>query len=808
MARTKQKDRKGGGKKGPSDSARAQSSNKDSRTNRPSVPEGDDGGWQTEWHNDKFEAYYKRQHILDDPEEWDKFMTSMRRILPTTFRLPACKPTSATIANMIETVHVPHLSGLVFDGEPIDPPTKIPWYPDGLAYEMNASKRVLRKHPEFKKLHQFLVYETGVGNISRQEAVSMIPPLLLDVQSHHIVLDACASPGSKTAQLVEAIHTRSDSNTSQSSTFVAFPTGVVIANDSDYSRAQLLVHQAARLPSPALMVTNLDASSFLTLRLNDAPPVRFDRILCDVPCSGDGTLRKNVGIWKSWNVGSGNGLHSLQLRILIRAMQMLKPGGKIVYSTCSMNPIENEAVVAAALNAFPGQFTLPDTARVLPELKRRPGLTTWFPAVNSVLGQSQSQPHPPQASNDLTHQGTASAAATVNEESTPSDNTSMGAVAFAFASYEEYIENCVELKNGKPRMQRTQWPPENAHQLGLEHCFRIYPHLQNTGGFFVALLQKREDLATSDLPIQDTMEELSGTSQAKRPASATGVDESPSKRTKVDENDLATASTLPATSLSPHSSKSGPKKNPPPMVKDDQVATEGTVGTFKENPFTFIDGNDPTLRKNLTKLHLNASFPADNVFVRHQPNDPMKTFHLANDMVKRIIAGTAYGRMRLISAGVKAFSRHDAAPADTIGEMEASIAAESLASSVASGGTALNFVTGRESTLRFVSDGVASIYDFVDEAGKCEANISDLMILLQAYFPLVSGFETPFGGWIRSTEPGSYICLFKPGSVEDGVLQHTLKLPLWRSPTSVSLMIDKQAKSALSLRLWGHDITQ
>lgn len=160
----------------------------------------------------------------------------------------------------------------------------------------------------------------------------MVPPLLLDVQPHHVVLDACASPGSKTAQLVEALHTSIDPVSGDAS-FVPFPNGIVIANDSEYTRAQLLVHQSARLPTPCLMVTNLDASLFPTLRVRSfhitaslawfmtgslsqtesGEPLLFDRVLCDVPCSGDGTLRKNIGIWKKWNVGDGNGLHRFEV---------------------------------------------------------------------------------------------------------------------------------------------------------------------------------------------------------------------------------------------------------------------------------------------------------------------------------------------------------------------------------------------------------------------------------------------------------------------------------------------------------------
>jgi multisite-specific tRNA:(cytosine-C5)-methyltransferase len=79
-------------------------------------------------------------------------------------------------------------------------------------------------------------------------------------------------------------------------------------------------------------------------------------VLCDVPCSGDGTLRKNRAIWRKWRVTEGLSLHYLQLRILRRAITLLASGGELVYSTCSLNPMEDEAVVAAALEAFGTDF--------------------------------------------------------------------------------------------------------------------------------------------------------------------------------------------------------------------------------------------------------------------------------------------------------------------------------------------------------------------------------------------------------------------------------------------------------------------
>jgi 16S rRNA C967 or C1407 C5-methylase (RsmB/RsmF family) len=95
-----------------------------------------------------------------------------------------------------------------------------------------------------------------------------------------------------------------------------------------------------------LFVTNNDARKFPNLKIGkEMENFKFDKILCDVPCSGDGTLRKNNILWKTFHAHLGHSLHALQLDILIRGLDLLKKGGYMTYSTCSFNPIENEAVV-------------------------------------------------------------------------------------------------------------------------------------------------------------------------------------------------------------------------------------------------------------------------------------------------------------------------------------------------------------------------------------------------------------------------------------------------------------------------------
>jgi 16S rRNA C967 or C1407 C5-methylase (RsmB/RsmF family) len=298
--------------------------------------------------------------------------------------------------------------------------SRVPFCPN--AWQLSIGRKDLRKNEEYSKFHKWLVDCCENGYAIRQEAVSMIPPLVLDVQPGHKVLDMCAAPGSKTSQLIEAIGSTENSS--------------VVANDVNRNRGFMLYHQVRRMCSPHLLVTQFDASSFP----KELGP--FDRVLCDVPCSGDGTLRKNISIWKTWNPRDALGLHSLQRRIFQRGIDLLKPNGLIVYSTCSLNPVENEAVVASILLANP-ILELIDCKDRLDSLVSTPGLCSW--SIPSPDGGSH------------------------------------------FDSFDSIPE---ELKH---KYKRSMFPEFTSSELrvDLSKCIRIYPHLQDTGGFFVALFRKK-----------------------------------------------------------------------------------------------------------------------------------------------------------------------------------------------------------------------------------------------------------------------------------------------------------------------------
>ncbi|CAG4939725.1 unnamed protein product [Colias eurytheme] len=389
--------------------------------------------------NAVFEEYYKAQKVCPDAE-WDEFMKSLKENLPTAFRITGSKCEANALMKIVTSQYFSEILNmkLKVDGQDEDiKPINLPWYPGGLAWQLRLSRTDIRRSEPLYKLHNFLVAETAAGGVSRQEAVSMIPPVALQVEPHHKVLDMCAAPGSKTAQLIEFLHADEDN----------MPTGFVIANDVDNSRCYMLVHQAKRLNSPSIIITNHDSAVMPTLTITDpqnpeaTKPLKFDRILCDVPCSGDATLRKNPDIWLKWSTGNGNNLHGIQYRILRRGCELLELGGYLVYSTCSFNPIENEAVVHRLLQEAGDSVRLVDVAEKLPGLKFIKGMTYWRPASKDMV------------------------------------------------FYEKY-EDVPEKWQTVVRPQMFPPTPENAAKYHLDKCIRILPHHQDTGGFFVAVFEK------------------------------------------------------------------------------------------------------------------------------------------------------------------------------------------------------------------------------------------------------------------------------------------------------------------------------
>ena len=227
---------------------------------------------------------------------------------------------------------------------------RIPWFSGpGSAWEMPFERG--SAEDEVKSLMSAL-HETG--RITRQEAVSMLPVLALDPTPGQIILDLCASPGSKTTQICEHL---GDS-------------GAVVANEVISGRVNTLVTNVQRHASRTVLVVQHDGR-----HIPRVPGSGFDGVLVDVPCTGSGTTRKNPDVWGKWRPSSGRSLHSLQYDLLSRAIELTKPGGRVVYSTCSLDPIENEAVVARVLAG--GKVRVVPRGDSLSGVPSNPGMTNW-----------------------------------------------------------------------------------------------------------------------------------------------------------------------------------------------------------------------------------------------------------------------------------------------------------------------------------------------------------------------------------------------------------------------------------------------
>lgn len=387
-----------------------------------------------------FDVYYKRQQLVP-PEERGDFFRALRRPLPVAFRLCATAGQDPT----------PELEAMR-----ARLPSDVQCWPIECvrgAWQLSLGKDELKTRGLWD-LHQWLIKSTAAGAIDRQETVSMLPVALLGIEPHHRVLDMCASPGSKTSQALDGMYCAKND----------VPTGFVVANDADVRRAYVLAHRCGRLgdPTASLMVTchngmrfpNVSAPMTRSSEHTSASPYPegvYDRIICDVPCSGDGTLRKDTKVWKVWHPGYGLALHPIQLQIALRGASLLRIGGMMTFSTCSFNPIEDEAVVSSLLQRCNGALELVDPTPLLKGLQWRPGWSHW---------------HVIDDDGELFK----------TYESTQDSSTNSG------------------------MFHRSMWAPnpDSEHAKALKHCVRLMPHDNDTGGFFIALVRKVKPIPCPD----------------------------------------------------------------------------------------------------------------------------------------------------------------------------------------------------------------------------------------------------------------------------------------------------------------------
>ena len=311
------------------------------------------------------------RELVDD---WDAFTAALCRPLPVAIW---ANPSRIQVAELMD----------LLAGQGLDP-RPVPGLPDAIL--LDPALRV----------GQHWWYWAGLAHA--QELVSQLPARLLDLAPGQRVLDMCAAPGGKTAQLAFALGNR----------------GTLIANDIAMSRLKALQANLDRLGVLNVTTTCRDAGSWPTAS------GQFDRLLVDAPCSSEGTLRRNPSLLQRFDPAAPARLWTRQRALLRKAVQRCRPGGRILYSTCTFAPEENELVVADILAEFPGALRL--LPQTLPGFVTAPGVTSWG---------------------------------------------------------------------------ERELPPE------LAHCLRLWPHHNDTGGFFIAVLEKDAGLPAEAEPEPARFEE-------------------------------------------------------------------------------------------------------------------------------------------------------------------------------------------------------------------------------------------------------------------------------------------------------------
>ncbi|MFQ5652092.1 MAG: methyltransferase domain-containing protein [bacterium] len=295
-------------------------------------------------------------------EDWSAFSDACRQPLPTCIWRHPLRTTATRFTERFAC-----------DRVPISP---VAWHPG--AY---------RLPPDFSAGRR-MEYWAGLYHV--QEEIALLPALLLAPQPGECVVDLCAAPGNKTAQIALLMQN----------------TGSVVANEVNASRMQPLRQVINRLGLTNVTTTVSNATTF------PRQSRQFDRVLADVVCSCEGTSRKNPKILDLQKNEYCFKITRAQTAILVKALQLCKPEGRIVYATCTYAPEENERVVQSALEAVAPRIQARILSCQVVGLKWAPGLLMW--------------------------QG-------------------------------------------------------ETYRKDMANALRIYPHLNDTGGFFVALLEKTED---------------------------------------------------------------------------------------------------------------------------------------------------------------------------------------------------------------------------------------------------------------------------------------------------------------------------
>lgn len=393
-----------------------------------------------------FIKYYRGMGLVSEPE-WTDFLKCNLKPTAVSLRIipqhrlcsvpldsvPGIPSQAVALKDYMKHKYVSAVNKQVIEDKPVEF-KPLEWYPNELGWVTNFNNDDIKKYLGLKQLDDFLWNGKQEFHIVREEIWSMLPPLLLDIKPFHKVLDMMCAPGFMASHISEMMH--SDPNMANE--------GLLICNDWQMDRMQYRWTQGVKT-----LFTQCDATVFPDLYLSEEQcpenKLRYDRILLDVKCCADGTIRKNVKVRDMWDPMQGNRHHREQMKALKRGLELLEVGGNLMYTTSSYNPVENEAVVLHVLKECEEACEVVDCADKIPGFMTRPGLNTWRVMLND--GEFYTK-----------------------HEDTPS-----------------------KFKKNFPE---TLFPlsEKEAQDLGVDMCMRVVPNDNDTTGFFCALITKVKEL--------------------------------------------------------------------------------------------------------------------------------------------------------------------------------------------------------------------------------------------------------------------------------------------------------------------------
>ncbi|HBF38557.1 MAG TPA: NOL1/NOP2/sun family RNA methylase [Firmicutes bacterium] len=240
------------------------------------------------------------------PSQAEKILTGMMVERPVTLRINTLK------TNVREVMRVFQKDNIKFD--------RVLWYSDALIVK-NIRETQLEKHSLYQEGHIYL-----------QSLSSMVPPLALDPKVGQRILDLTAAPGSKSTQLAALMNNQ----------------GMLLANEINELRVERLKYNIDKQGASIIEIRHGDGK-----RLEENYRESFDAVLLDAPCSGEGLfLACDPKTYRFWNPKRVRELSNEQKKLLRTALWALKPGGTLIYSTCTLSSAENEAVLDWALEKY------------------------------------------------------------------------------------------------------------------------------------------------------------------------------------------------------------------------------------------------------------------------------------------------------------------------------------------------------------------------------------------------------------------------------------------------------------------------